>query len=335
MNRDRSETLIEGYIADHLSDGGKSELANWLNEDASHRAMFRDAIELEHALGSQLKANKALAGEGKLQPDEGADERIVSFPETRRHIKLKMVAAIVVFCAPLTWLVGIIFLGTPTQTLADVTRAMDGYHYVYWKELEINGNVDAFLAQTMDKVEQKKTQYFDLKGRSSRLETHTPVGTFVQIHDHKSGTILLLNPQNNTSTITHSEFGKQHEPMRHPFEQLFKERDAKITKAKLGGVDYGYAELVDRNNKVPGTLGVDYGAAGTLKVWLDLKTLLPVRAEYSLPELKLKYIMTDYMWTNDLKNAEALFSFKAPQWGRSEAGEEANSKAKSKKTKSK
>ncbi len=316
--------MIEGYLGNLLVDGEMSELASWLDEDAAHRTTFLEAIQFEYSMGSHLKAREALGDEKLILMEEKGDKRAVPFPKKTWMARPLRVAAMLAFCAPLTWLLWlgvIMLLGAPTRTLADVAKAMEGFRYVHWQQLEINKNVFDFLG--VDQVEQKRTSYFDMKGHRSRLVTHYPFGDYIQIQHHKTGKTLWFNPQDGTTTITKSrglyleladelaKVAKKPEPMRHPFESVLKAGDVKITKAKLDGVDYGYAEIVDENN----------GVSGTLKIWLDLRTQLPFRTEYALPGLKLHYTNTGFTWTNELENAETLFQIDTPEESKAKTGD--------------
>ncbi|MCH1509149.1 MAG: hypothetical protein L7T84_08100 [Akkermansiaceae bacterium] len=93
------EELFERYLVDELSDDEKNELAQWLDEDSSHRARFREFVELESFLGSQLSAS-----------DSGEEDEVIKFrrvhssSRTVRHWERMGVAALLLLSLTLGWM---------------------------------------------------------------------------------------------------------------------------------------------------------------------------------------------------------------------------------------
>jgi len=98
MISERVQYLVERYIVDLLTEEEKAELTKWLDEDPGHRALFREAIELEFHLDSQLSA-----------PDEDEKDKLVDLQKAAslgwlgkwEHVG---VAALLMICLTFGWM---------------------------------------------------------------------------------------------------------------------------------------------------------------------------------------------------------------------------------------
>ena len=129
-------------------------------------------------------------------------------------------------------------LGPSSVALADVAKAINNARFLRCKQVELNKNTER--TPDVEEVTQERTLYFDLKGRRSRTETHygLPEGPFVAVQDDKLGKRIMLNPQKKSALLTVGKSNHKLEPIRHPFEALLKAKEAKISHARLDGVEH-------------------------------------------------------------------------------------------------
>ena len=104
MNEERVEQLIDAYLSGRLADEEKAELARWLDEESSHRTHFREAVELEHALAVQLRADKPAEADDLFQVAKEPRIKRATFPTAFRNFEHAGIAALFVLCLSLAWL---------------------------------------------------------------------------------------------------------------------------------------------------------------------------------------------------------------------------------------
>jgi len=126
MKPERMQALVEGYLADRLSDEEKAELTAWLDRDVAHRAAFREAVELDYFLDAQLNASGSSDAEGLSSSTDSGSSRSPRF--SRWH--LLGMAALLLLSLTLGWF---LFSGRgPSQELTDASgsvallKAVDG-----------------------------------------------------------------------------------------------------------------------------------------------------------------------------------------------------------------
>ncbi len=104
MNEERIEQLINSYLSGSLTDEDKADLVKWLDEESGHRTRFREAVELEHALTIQLKANEPAEADDLFQVVKKSTIKKSTFLTALRKWEHAGIAALLVLCLSLAWL---------------------------------------------------------------------------------------------------------------------------------------------------------------------------------------------------------------------------------------
>jgi hypothetical protein len=220
-----------------------------------------------------------------------------------------VVAAAAVLLAVGAWL---LFHGGPSFALGDVIRAAEKHQIVKY--------------QVSTKDEPTTTTYAELTGQRSRHESRTrsadgKVETLrVSIMDGAQLRGLLLTTETEVATgktirkecqVTQLQRGEP-KPFRgiklqggllEFLRELQAHKETRSEKVRLDGREVVKYRLEDGDQVV--------------SLWVDPKTRLPVRQEFTRPELDelepRKWVCTDYEWDPEGANADRLFSIDPPE----------------------
>ena len=154
---------------------------------------------------------------------------------------------------------------TPAPTLADVVKAAEKYKLVKYKQTQTTDTKDLVGTPT------ESTVYADLKAPRTRTETPNPIPDFadevvISVQDGTKKLWLMTNSRRKTAWLANMPEGYQGFLV--GLREFQQKKGVIQVKDKLGGVETVKYRLEEGDR--------------TDSLWVDAKTLLPVRYELQL-----------------------------------------------------